>query len=83
MEKKSGLQARLSNKSIDYFENDLNSIMDIQLKTQSKNDLENNLNRPLGKRTSINDEIIEQPKSQIINPKSNIKKKNSPQITKK
>lgn len=52
--------------------------MDIQLKTQSKNDLENNLNRPLGKRTSINDEIIEQPKSQIINPKSNIKKKNSP-----
>ncbi len=66
----------MSNKSIDFLENDLNSIMDIQLKTQSKNDLDNNLNRPLGKRTSINDEILEQPKSQII--KSNIKKKDSP-----
>lgn len=63
-------------------ENDLNSIMDIQLKTQSKNDLDNNLNRPLGKRTSINDEILEHPKSQI-NPKSNIKKKDSPEITHK
>ncbi len=52
--------------------------MDIQLKTQSKNDLDNNLNKPIVKRTSIADEIIEQPKSQVINPKSNIKRKDSP-----